>query len=634
MGNENEKLNIESEELQTEKEDSAMGFDELDELLQSKLEEELSGLEDLNEEFEQIGNPDALGETIKGVVWEQFLNQIAATAGEDFIKENTELLGKEYTKDSSGYISDLKKDIYKVKNKDTNNMYLDLSDDAHIQTAENFEQQKYARHNAYVNYEKRGERYREDFYTDPNNRPKAKQNQEQRFNEETQTWEFFDTLDEEWKKSLKPDYRKPYEEDRQKDKKNKFGSKSVNKDHQVADATIARDAEAGAYMTIDEKVKVANDEANLNDLDSAANQSKSDHDGEKWVKHKRTGKNGNGQTNGEYFRIDEEEYIEKDKKSKEAWNEDKEKKKQENIEAGKKSQKQEAFRIGGKALRAIVMQLLSELVKEIIGKMVLWFKSKNKSLNTLLDSIKTAIHSFVSKLKKHLVNATNTLLTTIATAIIGPVVSAIKKVWMMLKQGGKSIKNAIDFLRNPANKDMPIDIKLLEVGKIVIAGMTGAGAIVLGEVIEKGLMTIPPLAVEIPLIGSFANILGIFMGAVVAGIIGAIAIHMIDKATAKKRKELLNEDRVQKGNEILQTQRELHNVVVDKTNDAKKTSLDHMSGRHEMAAEYMREAVNEIFNDDTDEESEIVDEYKPASSSIDFDELDSALDDILGDNNE
>ena len=58
-------------------------------------------------------------------------------------------------------------------------------------------------------------------------------------------------------------------------------------------------------MTSSEKVETANSEDNLYDLDSAANQSKSDHDGEKWAKHVRTVKNGKGQTNAEYFGIDE-----------------------------------------------------------------------------------------------------------------------------------------------------------------------------------------------------------------------------------------------------------------------------------------------------------------------------------------
>lgn len=90
-----------------------INFDELEEL-QGKLEEEISDLDFL--EKEKMGNPENLGNVIKDVVWEQFINQIAVTAGEDFITEN-------------------------------NGLTLDLSDEAHIQTTENFEKGKIATHN-------------------------------------------------------------------------------------------------------------------------------------------------------------------------------------------------------------------------------------------------------------------------------------------------------------------------------------------------------------------------------------------------------------------------------------------------------------------------------------------------------
>jgi len=579
---ENGKMNATLDEVA----DESIDFDGLEAQLESELEERISELQFLESEREQIGNPDALGATIKNVVWEQFLNQIAVTAGEDFIEANRGLT-------------------------------LDLRTEAHVQSVDNFEKQKYATHNTYVDYETRGEEYRSNFYTDPNVKPNAKQKQEQQYNEKTKVWETHDSVDGEWKKALKPDYRKPYEEDRNKDKKNKFGSKTVNKDHQVANATTARDAEAGAYMTTDEKVTAANSEDNLYDLDSTANQSKSDHDGEKWVKHKRTGKSGKGQTNGEYFGIDEDEYIEQDKKAKEAYEEKKKKKREEEIALGKRSQKEEAFRIGGKALRAVVMQLLAELVKKIIGKLVKWFKDKKKSFDSLIESIKTAIKSFVGKLKKHMINAANTLITTIAIAIIGPVVGTIKKVWMMLKQGWKSLKDAVAFLKNPANQNMPMSIKVLEVGKIVMAGLSGIVALVLGEVIEKGLMSFPALAVEIPLIGSLANIIGIFMGAVVAGIIGAIIINLLDNATAKKRRELSTENQVDKGNEILKTQRVLRDIAVAKTEGKIKKATETIKARHTEAGEIIREAVSEIFNEEKQDHK------------IDFDEIDSALDSLL-----
>lgn len=541
-------------------------FDELEEKLQSQLEQELLNLQFLTEEKEKIGSPDNLGKVIVDVVWEQFLDQVAVTAGEDFIEANRGLP-------------------------------LDLRTKAHVQNVEDFEKQKYATHNTYVDYKARGDEYRSNFYTDPNVKPNAKQKQEQRYNEETKVWETYDNVDGEWKKTLKSDYRKLYEEDRNKDKTNKFGSKTVNKDHQVADATIARDAEAGAYMTIDEKIRAANSEDNLYDLNSAANQSKSDHDGEKWVKHKRTGKSGNGQTNGEYFGMDEDEYVKQDKKAKDAYEEKKKKKREEETELGKKSQKEEALRIGGKALQAVLMQMLAELVKEIIAKLVKWFKSTKKNLETLLDSLKEAVHSFVGKMKTHLINASNTTFTTVVTAIIGPVCRTIKKVWMMLQQGWSSLKSAIKYIKDPANKGKPIDILLMEVGKIIIAGLTGAGALILGEVIEKGLMTIPIFAFEIPLLGSLANILGIFFGAVVVGIIGAIVINFLDKLISKKKKKELQKDIIEKENQVIVSQHQnqiVSEVLLERDKENVKSNI---LRRHQEAASIMKNAYESIMED-------------------------------------
>jgi hypothetical protein len=223
-----------------------------------------------------------------------------------------------------------------------------------------------------------------------------------------------------------------------------------------------------------------------------------------------------------------------------------------------------------------------------------------------------------------MVNAGNTLATTIATAIIGPIVGTIKKVWQMLKQGWKSLKEAISFLKDPANKNMPMSLKILEIGKIMMAGLSGVGALVLGEVIEKGLLAIPIFAIEIPLLGSLASIIGIFMGAVIAGIIGAIVINVIDKATADKRKELTTKKQVKKGNEILQKQQDLLSVSQIKYDAKKKETVDSIKSRHVEAAEFMREVTDEIFAEDSADASIDFDEM-----DNDFDEMDSALDKLL-----
>ena len=263
--------------------------------------------------------------------------------------------------------------------------------------------------------------------------------------------------------------------------------------------------------------------------------------------------------------------------------------------------------------------MLAALIKEIIGKLVKWFKSTKKELSTLLDSLKEAIHSFIRDMKTHLANAANTAVSTIATAILGPIFGTIKKAWMMLKQGWKSLKNAINYIKDPANKGMPISILLMEVGKIIITGLTVTGALVLGEAIEKGLMMIPGFAFEIPLLGSLANILGIFLGAVVSGIIGAIALNMIDKFIAKKQKAEIQQKLIEQGNKVLNTQGKLIKVNEEKLDITKETVSSNIKERHEKAHQYMNEALTSIFNEEQNKKNkDAFDEMDKMLDSLDF----------------
>lgn len=549
MAKENAVLD-ENQKLSEDLSDS-FDFDELEEKLQSQLEEELVGLEFLQEEKEKIGNPDNLGNVIMDVVWEQFMNQIAVTAGEDFIKEN-------------------------------NGLNLDLRSEAHIQTTENFANGNIATHNTKIDYKERYDNWQSNFQKDPNVENKTSNF---RYNEDQQVWEKHDTRSDSWKKVLNKGARDDFDKGRPTGK----NTNNTNMDHTVSAAEITRDPGANAHMTRDEQVNFANSEKNLNLMDSAANQSKSDSTMSEWLDSERDGKKA-----AERFNVDEEALRKKDKEAREEYDKQKKEAEKKSVEAGKQSQKEEAFRIGGKALRAVVMQLLADLVREIIAKLVKWFKSAKKGLDMLLESMKEAIHSFIGKMKTHLINAGNTVFSTVATAIIGPIFGMIKKVWMLLKQGWKSLKDAVNYIKSPENKGKPIGRLLLETGKIIIVGLTGAGAIVLGEVIEKGLMAIPIFAVEIPLIGSLANILGIFFGAVVAGIIGAIAINLIEKRVEKSMKRENVDAQIKKGNEILNLQHQVQVVSEVKLDHTKSTVAQNIHDRHVAAANMMADSVENI----------------------------------------
>lgn len=565
-------------------------FDELEEKLQSQLEEELADLEFLADEKEKIGNPDELGKVIMDVVWEQFMNQMAVTAGEDFIKENSGLK-------------------------------LDLRDEAHIQTTENFENGNIATHNTKIDYQERYDSWQSNFQKDSNTEHNTSNF---RYNEEQQVWEKHDTRSDSWKKVLNKGARDDFDKGRPTGK----NTNNTNMDHTVSAAEIIRDPAANAHMTREEQVAFANSDKNLNLMDSAANQSKSDSTMSEFLASERNGKKA-----AERFNLDEEVLRKKDKEAREEYESQKKEAEKKSIEAGKQSQKEEAFRIGGKALRAVIMQLLADLVKEIIAKLVKWFKSAKKGLDTLLDSLKEAIHSFISKMKAHMINAGNTVFSTVATAIIGPIFGTIKKAWMLLKQGWKSLKDAVNYIKSPENKGKPVGRLLLEVGKIIITGLTGASALLLGEVIEKGLMTIPIFAFEIPLLGSLANILGIFLGAVVAGIIGAIAINLLDKLIAKKQKEEVQAATIEKGNQIIAKQHQIQIVSEALLERDKENAQANISGRHQEAGAIMKDAFGNIMEDFVEdfscEDVAYVIDGEDVKTNTEIDKTSDDLDDLI-----
>lgn len=539
MKSENEVLNVEKLE---DLDENLLYLDELEEKLQEQLDFEISEFDFLMKEKEKIGSPEALGETIKGVIWEQVMNQVATVAGEDFIKEN-------------------------------GGMTLDLRDEAHIQTTENFENGKIAKHNTEINYQERFDEWQSSFQKNEDGSIKT---------------------DMTGKKILTKEARAYYDEGREK------GSATVHKDHTVSVAEITRDSEAAAHMSKEDKKNFANGDKNLKDLDAAANMSKSDKSMEEWLDSERDGKKPS-----ERFNIDEDELRESDKIAREELEKQKAEGKKKSIEAGKKSQREEAFRIGGKALRTAIVTLLAELLKNIISKLIKWFRTAKRTFKTLVEYIKEAISSFLDNIKTHVVNAGNGVITTIASSIFGPIVGVFKKLWMILKQGWKSLKEAFNYMKNPENRKKPIGILLLEVGKIVIASLSAIGAIVLGEVIEKSLMAIPFLAIEIPLLGSLANILGIFIGASVSGVIGAIAINYIQSKLEKKLKIEALTKQINKGNEILVNQAKIQKVSEQKLVYTKVQTTSNIEDRHDKFSEFIEENEKDTNEKEKDLKSEL-----------------------------
>ena len=462
--------------------------------------------------------------------------------------------------------------------KDNNGQTLDLRKEAHIQTAENFEKGKFATHNRDVDYQERYERWQDNF-----------------------------TTNKKGERVLKTDAREFFDKGRDK------GSGVVHKDHTVSIKEQLNDIEMSTFFSKEEVKEFANSSKNLHDLDASANMSKGDKTMKEFLDSER-----NGLKPEERFNIDRKQLEKDDREAREELHKRKQENKEKAIQSGKKSRRDEALKVSGKALKAAIFQLLSEFLKEIIKKFIVWLGEKHKNFNSFLEKLKEAVSTFVSNLSKHILNVGQSILTMLVTSIFGTVGEVFLKIWTFMKQGWSSLKDAIDYLNNPENSSKNINIIILELGKIITAGIIVTGGVALGETIGKSLIAIaPPLAVEIPILGSLASIIGTFMGATVAGISGAFVLKMIDQQIVDRQIADLSSERIDQKNEMLVIQDQLLDVKNVKLEVEKNTIINTIKERHDLAASIMKEKLSDIFTESTRDDKS------------DFDEIDSLLQELL-----
>lgn len=442
--------------------------------------------------------------------------------------------------------------------KDNNGQKLDLRKEAHIQTAENFEKGKFASHNREFNYQERYDKWQDNFTTNKNG-----------------------------ERVLKKEARKFF--DRGRD----MGSAAVHKDHTVSIKEQLNDIEMAAFFSKEQVKEFANSSKNLHDLDASANKSKNDKTMTEFLNSER-----NGLKPEERFNIDRKQLEKDDKEAREELKNRKDENKNIAIQSGKKSRRKEALKVTGKALKAAVLQLLTEFLREIVKKFISWLGEKEKNFGNFIAKVKEAITNFISNISHHVLGVGQSMVTMLATSIIGPVVGTFMQVWTFIQQGWRSLTEAIDYLKNPENKNKSTSVKMLEIGKIIVAGVTAAGAIVLSSAIGATLLSIfPPLGVEIPLIGSLSGLIGKFMGATVAGIAGAFVLKLIDQMIVDKQIDELTNKKIDKYNDKLIVQDQMNAIGMALVQVDKMESLSQMEDRHHQAAELMRDELSFLLEE-------------------------------------
>lgn len=259
--------------------------------------------------------------------------------------------------------------------------------------------------------------------------------------------------------------------------------------------------------------------------------------------------------------------------------------------------KETAKKAGKDALKQMAITALFSLLKEVMNGFIRFLKSKIISFNNFIKELKQSIKSFFNKISNILQVGVNSVLGTVVTEIFGPIVSLFKKIGSLIKTGISSLIDAIKYLKAKENRNKPFSIKVAQVGKIITAGLVAGGAIILGEVFEKLLLTVPGMQVELPLIGSLANVIGMFLASLLTGLVGAIVINLIDKFIAKKQKAYAQAAIVEKGNAVIEKQHQIRIVNEVLLERDKGNAQSNIMGRHQEAANIMKNSYSNIMED-------------------------------------
>ena len=320
---------------------------------------------------------------------------------------------------------------------------------------------------------------------------------------------------------------------------------------------------------------------------------------------------------------------------------DKEARKAINKDIAKGVAKETAKKAGKDALRQMAVSALFSLLKEVMNGFVRFLKSQAKSFKSFLEEMKKAIKSFFEKITNVLQTGVSSVVGTIMTEIFGTIVSIFKKLASLIKQGVSSVMEAVRYLNDKENKNEPFSIKVAQVGKIITAGLVAGGAIFLGELFEKLLLSVPGMQIELPLLGSLANVIGMFLASLVSGLVGAIMINLIDKFIAKRQKSDAQAATIEKGNQIIVKQHQIRIVGEALLERDKENAQSNISERHQEAASIMKDAYGNIMEDfvedfsdekDTnakDENKEVIIDSESVSVMKEIDSTSDELDDLL-----
>ena len=296
----------------------------------------------------------------------------------------------------------------------------------------------------------------------------------------------------------------------------------------------------------------------------------------------------------------------------------------------KKAAVRMAHKAGKDAVKAMFVAALFGMLKEIMNALVRFFKSKKRSFDTFLDEMKNALHSFFGKIRDFIKVGVDSFVGSIVGEIIGAFAEKLRKLPNLVKQLFGSIRESISYLSNPENESHSTAIKIAHVSKIITSALVGVGAMFLGEYFEQFLNKIPGMTFEIKLLGTIANILGMFLASLLTGILGAIIINGIDQFISRKLIEENQKKQANKKNELLRIQ-DVQIFVAEQNVAVKRNDIfSKMAKNHQKLRELLGNVDEEFSNSKIDFKQRLLaNEIYFDEKQSELEEMQNALNDLL-----
>ncbi len=301
-----------------------------------------------------------------------------------------------------------------------------------------------------------------------------------------------------------------------------------------------------------------------------------------------------------------------------------------NKDIAKRASVRMANKAGKDAIKAMFVAALFGMLKEIMNALVRYFKAKKQSFDTFMEEMKKALHSFFGKIKDFIKVGVDSFVGSIVGEIIGAFNQKLQKLPNLIKQLFGSIRESISYLSNPENQTHSTAIKIAHISKIITSGLVAVGAMFLGEYFEQFLNKIPGMTFEIKLLGTIANILGMFFASLLTGILGAIIINGLDQFISKKLIEENQKKQANKKNELLRIQ-DVQIFVAEQNVAVKRNDIFiKMAKNHQKLRELLGNVQEEFSNSKIDFKQRLLaNEIYFDEKQSELEEMQSALNDLL-----